>query len=366
MNSNYLLNCTLPRSFRLISRKPLLFASLIALIFSLTFTACKDTEEPYEDENVALTSVSLNKTSLSMETGDTEALTVSFQPANATNKNVTWILSAPSIATVVDGAVTAVAAGTATITVTTADGGITAQCTVTVTTGVPVIGVSLNKTSLTLIKGGTEALTVSFQPTNATNKNVTWNSDAPGIATVVDGTVIAVAAGTATITVTTAKGNKTASCTVTVIDPATYFGTYTATYMSNSNKSITETITILDDRFYISDNEKENPTEPDYLDFKIEKWENFITPNTYNSDYPIAFKITGKIILQKGYVPSTNTAPKFDATTDVKGDGTGPDCWMYIFFDDNENRFTLLRSPFSKSDQYNGTNTIVRVYTKAP
>ncbi len=85
-----------------------------------------------------------------------------------------------------------------------------------------VTGVSLNKDSLSLEPGGSEALTATVTPDNATNKNVTWSSSAEGVATVdANGKVTAVDAGTAVITVTTEDGNKTATCTVTVEhDPA--------------------------------------------------------------------------------------------------------------------------------------------------
>jgi len=80
-----------------------------------------------------------------------------------------------------------------------------------------VTGVTLNKTTLPLTVGGSETLTATVVPADATNKNVTWASDKPGVATVdANGNVTAVAAGTATITVTTTDGSKTATCAVTV------------------------------------------------------------------------------------------------------------------------------------------------------
>ena len=83
-------------------------------------------------------------------------------------------------------------------------------------TNVPVNRVLLNKTSTTLTVGNTETLTATVEPANATNKAVTWSSDNSGVATVSNGVVTAVAPGTATITVTTADGGFTATCTVTV------------------------------------------------------------------------------------------------------------------------------------------------------
>ena len=84
---------------------------------------------------------------------------------------------------------------------------------------VPVTGVTLNKTSLTLAEGAQAALTASVQPSNATNAAVTWRSSNTKVATVSSkGAVTAVAPGSATITVTTEDGNYTAKCTVTVQD----------------------------------------------------------------------------------------------------------------------------------------------------
>lgn len=80
-----------------------------------------------------VTGVSLNMTELTLTEGDSETLTASIAPTEATNKNVTWSSSAEGVATVdADGKVTAVDAGTAVITVTTKDGNKTATCRVTV------------------------------------------------------------------------------------------------------------------------------------------------------------------------------------------------------------------------------------------
>jgi uncharacterized protein YjdB len=165
------------------------------------------------------TSVSLNKTADTLTVGGTDTLTATVMPADASNKNVTWTSSAPSVATVSStGLVTAVSAGTATITAKTAAGGYTASCAVTVNN--PVVhptSVSLNKTTDTLTVGGTDALTATVMPAGASNKNVTWTSSAPSVATVSSaGLVTAVSIGTATITAKTADGSYTASCAVTV------------------------------------------------------------------------------------------------------------------------------------------------------
>ena len=83
---------------------------------------------------VGVTGVTLNKTTLPLTVGDTETMTATVAPTDASNKAVTWKSSKESVATVdADGKVTAVGAGTATITVTTTDGEKTATCKVTVT-----------------------------------------------------------------------------------------------------------------------------------------------------------------------------------------------------------------------------------------
>ena len=92
-----------------------------------------------------------------------------------------------------------------------------AALTVNAAANVPVTSVTLDKTSLGLTEGETAQLNATVLPENATNRNVIWSSNAPGVATVdSSGNVTAVAPGTATITVTTEDGNKTATCTVIV------------------------------------------------------------------------------------------------------------------------------------------------------
>lgn len=86
-------------------------------------------------EAVAVESVTLNKTELTLEIGGEETLTATVTPDNATNKTVVWSSDNPAVVTVADGKITAVAAGTATITAT-ADGK-SATCSVTVNTPAP-------------------------------------------------------------------------------------------------------------------------------------------------------------------------------------------------------------------------------------
>ena len=167
--------------------------------------------------NAKVTSVSLDKTEVELTEGDTHILTATINPDNATNKNVIWSSSNASVATVSNGKVTAVKAGTATITVTTEDGGKTATCRVMVNEKIyPVDGLSLNKSIAVLYKGETLTLTATITPSNATNKNVIWSSNNTSVATVANGVVTALNAGTAIITATTEDGGKTATCEIIV------------------------------------------------------------------------------------------------------------------------------------------------------
>ncbi len=166
---------------------------------------------------VAVTGVTLSRSSMALTVGNTGTLTVNVNPSNATNKNYSWSSSNSSVATVSNGVVTAKGIGTAVITVTTQDGNKTARCTVTVTAAsVAVTSVKLSKTTASLNVGESLSLTATVAPTNASNTTVSWTSSNSSVATVSNGTVVAKAAGTARITAS--AGGKTAACTVTVTD----------------------------------------------------------------------------------------------------------------------------------------------------
>ena len=84
-------------------------------------------------------------------------------------------------------------------------------------TETPVLGVTLDKASMSMTVGSTGTLTATINPVNAANKSLTWTSDNTAVATVDEnGKVTAVAEGTAKITVKTVDGEKTAVCAVTV------------------------------------------------------------------------------------------------------------------------------------------------------
>jgi len=169
---------------------------------------------------IAVTEITLNKTTLSLKEGDSETLVATVKPDDATDKTVTWSTSDASIATVdSNGKVTAVKEGTATITAKAGDK--SATCSVTVNSRVvKVEEISLNKTELTLLEGNSEALIAAVKPENAAYRAITWSSAEPRIATVdPSGKVIANSVGSTVITAAAGEKNEiTATCTVTVID----------------------------------------------------------------------------------------------------------------------------------------------------
>ncbi|MGN1456896.1 MAG: alpha-amylase family glycosyl hydrolase, partial [Acutalibacteraceae bacterium] len=129
-------------------------------------------------EIVKPTSITLDKTSVSIKEETTAKVTATIAPDNATNKSVTWTTSDASVATVAGGTITGVSKGTATITAKTSNG-LTATVKVTVTENTDIVkptGIKLDKTSLTITEGDSDTLTATVQPTNATNKTVTWTS----------------------------------------------------------------------------------------------------------------------------------------------------------------------------------------------
>ncbi|MCP2025348.1 uncharacterized protein YjdB [Flavobacterium sp. HSC-32F16] len=169
--------------------------------------------------NVSVTGVTVTPANAALGVGAAQQLIPTIAPANATNKTVSYSSSNTGVATVNgSGLVTAVASGTAVITVTTQDGGKTASSVITVnSSNAAVTSVSLSPNSVSLSVGAAQQLTPTVLPSNAANKSVSYTSNNTGVAIVnASGIVTAIANGTATITVTTADGNKTGTALITV------------------------------------------------------------------------------------------------------------------------------------------------------
>ena len=204
--------------------------------------------------------VSLNKSATTLTEGESETLTATITPSNATgDKTVKWSSSNAEVAAVdSNGKVTAKKAGTAVITATSSNRK-TASCTVTVKQKeIAITGVSLNKSTTSITEGESETLTATITPSNATgDKTVKWSSSNAEVAAVdSNGKVTAKKAGTAVITATSSN-RKTASCTVTVKQKDTYTGLRdvngTLTYFTNgqADKTYTGFVSYAGNNYYV-------------------------------------------------------------------------------------------------------------------
>ena len=156
---------------------------------------------------------------LTLTIGENAQLTATVSPANVTNGTVNWFVDDPRVATVVNGKVTAVGAGSTTITVETTDGTeLTAVCMVTVLPHY-VSTISISAGVVEVKAGQTLQLSATVLPENATDKRLIWKSSDETIA-VVDtyGKALGVAQGNAIITALAADGSGVSeSISITVL-----------------------------------------------------------------------------------------------------------------------------------------------------
>ncbi len=172
--------------------------------------------------------VSLNKASLTLYVGETESLAATVAPEDASDKTVAWSSDNSAVASVSNGKVTANKPGTAVIKVVTNDLSKEAACTVTVKRHAE--SVELSQKEIKLYLGENRSLTATVLPSDASDKNVTWSSSNPNVATVsTAGNVVSKSVGTTVITVKTADGGHQASCHVTVLEPVVYATSLTIT-----------------------------------------------------------------------------------------------------------------------------------------
>lgn len=177
---------------------------------------------PKAPKVVPATGIRLTKTTAELDEGETLELFYKLEPSDATTQGVVWASDNTDVATVdKDGLVTAVKAGTATITVSVkGQPEIKATCTITVkSSSIAVTKLTLSESSAEVSIGKTLTLSCTIEPSNATNKELIWSSSDETIATVdAQGVVTGVKAGTVTITVAS-KSNPSvkAICTVTVV-----------------------------------------------------------------------------------------------------------------------------------------------------
>lgn len=170
-------------------------------------------------QNIPLSSISLDKTEITIEEGKGQQLKVSYYPSNTTyDKTINWSINDQSVAIVKDGYVTAKASGIAIVSATVS--GKTATCKIVVSKRVVKVSeIIISKSTMSLTVGESEKLTASIMPSNAVNKNVKWLSSNSQIASVSDnGIVEAKLKGEATIYAEAQDGSGVkASCLINVI-----------------------------------------------------------------------------------------------------------------------------------------------------
>jgi uncharacterized protein YjdB len=162
-----------------------------------------------------VTGIKLSKSSVTIGTKQTYTLSASVSPSNASRKEIRWVSSNESVATVsASGAVMGVKVGTAKISAI-ASSGLEAVCTVYVVKIDPA-GITISKTKASMLLGSSLSLDATVSPTNAENRTVTWSSSDTSVATVdQSGKVTAKALGMATIQAKSVN-EKIATCKITV------------------------------------------------------------------------------------------------------------------------------------------------------
>ena len=169
----------------------------------------------------ALRAITMNTNKISLNVGETGWVGVTYNPSDASDKVLYWSSSDESVAKVNEGVITAIGEGKAILTATARAGGKTASCTVTVENPnfVHIDEIKMKTEELNLNKGENGWVGVTYSPSNASNKVLTWKSSNEEVVTVREGNVKAVGEGKAVLTATSEDGGKTTSCIVTVVDP---------------------------------------------------------------------------------------------------------------------------------------------------
>ena len=203
-------------------------------------------------KNVAVTGVTLDKSEVSITVGKTATLTATITPSNATNKNVSWTSSDEGVATVENGVVTAVAEGSATITVTTEDGKYSASCEVTVSaasTGYTALfGSNYNSKGISSYSSSWSATYDDFTVdlVNWNNNNNGWNyikagsKNAASVATITTKAAISEAITKVVITIDAVTASSINSITLYCCDSADACTTSLGTFsIATGEQSVT-------------------------------------------------------------------------------------------------------------------------------
>jgi uncharacterized protein YjdB len=268
--------------------KRLNFTAIILLLL-LTISSCKKTSKL----NVTVKSIDITLQETKIEIGKEITIVANIIPIDATNKNMTWTSSNPDIASIdKTGKIHAIKKGKTTITVTTEDGKKSDIIELSVfEKEIKVESISITIAKSTLEIGKEITIVANILPINATNKNITWNSSNPEIASIdKTGKVHAIKKGKTIISVTTEDGKKTNSYEISIKEKVILIKTISLIYNGEAIKKgdiINLTVNIL----------------PDNATDKNLKWESN-TPDiaSVNENGEVSFIKDGKVT-----ITATNT-----------------------------------------------------------
>lgn len=200
---------------------------LVVLIYLLTLVLTLEVQG-----QLPATGISLNRSDITIHRGSSIEMTASLSPEEADREGIQWRVENPGVATVspssdnpLQARVKAVSAGTTTVSVHTPEG-YSARTTIRVV--VPVTGININQSDMEMVRGTTEALTVTLQPSDATNKNLRWSSGDEDVVRIIDRDsqsfgswhqiqVEAMEAGKTKLQAESQDGSRSASITIEVI-----------------------------------------------------------------------------------------------------------------------------------------------------
>ncbi len=290
-----------------------------------------DVRSSLKSSVVAVQSITLDKTTLELGPNATYNLIATIKPNNATNKNITWTSSNPEVATITNGLVTAKNVGYTVITASIND--LSATCLVYVKNNIiPVTSIKINNDDETMKVGNTKVLSATINPSNSTNKNITWSSSNSSVVSVSsEGVIYAKKAGTAKITASI--DNVSDSIIITVNDRNVYTKTYYIMGYTLEDEALEESI-----HGYVF---KDIPIYAQIENINFDYYTTYDEYNTYkNTDW------TNKIAFYDGY----DFSNKIDTTARSYSRGSL-----------TKENFTITKESTFKTNNYHGVYFITKV-----
>ena len=269
-------------------------------------------------KEIPVTEIKVENQNIELEVGDTRKIEYEILPEDATNKNINISTSDKNIVSFTqDREIIGVSEGNTTI-ILKANNDISTTINVNVKKKtIPVTGVSLNKSSLTLTLGKSDTLIATVKPSNATNTNVIWESSNNEIVSVDNGKITGVKVGSATITVKTLDGNKTATCDVTIKNnkaspivppnPIQKYESSTLKYYVTNHSGYYLTYIWMDDPYH----------QIRKLDANVAQYGKVLKDSEFNGNYTLRRKTVGEMMnsyIAHNIIPVNKGAVGFNAS----------------------------------------------------